>query len=166
MPKIIVDGAVVEDNWRILGVDEFDSLEQLAEGNYLLPVEAWNQINAAVKTPPLNLGIWIASTEVPEQIEGDFQNLAVIAVDFPVFADGRGFSIGRLLRQRYGYRGQLRAIGRPIRDQLSYMIRCGFNAFALAEHYDPELALQSLKDFSESYQSAVDQPVPLYRRRG
>ena len=166
MPKIILDGAVVDDNWQVIREEAPTSLEQISDGQFLLPLESWNAIQARVKTMPENLGLWLNSTELPEQIEGDINAIPVIAVDFPAFADGRGFSIGTLLRQRYGYKGQLRAIGKPIRDQLSYLIRCGFNAFQLAEHYDAEAALASLKDFSDSYQTAVDQSTPLFRRRG
>ena len=171
MHKLIVDGAVVEDSWQLVAEDQTPSLDELVNGNYLVSLAVWNGFVAqakgeTVQTPPSNIGLYIASTELPEQITGDIGSIPVIAVTFPVFADGRGFSIGRLLRQRYGYKGQLRAIGKPIRDQLSYLVRCGFNAFALADHYDPEQALASLKDFSESYQSAFDQPVPLFRRRG
>ena len=170
MPSIILDGAIVEDGWKTIEDGEAPSLEQLSDGNYLVPLSVWNAfitelMVAEVKTPPANIGLWIASTELPEQIEGDIKAIPVIAVDFPVFADGRGFSIGRLLRERYEYKGQLRAIGQPIRDQLNYLVRCGFNAVALAEHYDPEQALASLKGLSNTYQGAVDQPAPLFRRR-
>lgn len=166
MHKIIVDGSVVEDNWKVIREDAPTSLAEAGETNILVPLECWNLLQAQSASMPDNIGLWIASTELPEQIEGDLQSVPVIAVDFPAFADGRGFSIGRLLRQRHDYQGQLRAIGNPIRDQLSYLVRCGFNAFQLAEHYDPEQALASLKDFSDSYQSAVDETVPLFRRRG
>ncbi len=165
MPKIIVDASVVEDNWQIIAQGSSLSPDELTEGNYLLPLDLWNSL-AEQNTPPANLGIWLNSDQLPEQIQGDFLNVEVIAINFPVFADGRGFSIARLLRQRYDYKGQIRAIGNPIRDQLTYMRRCGFNAFDLAEHYDLEQALASLQDFSETYQTAVDQPLPLFRRRG
>ena len=166
MPNIILDGTVVEDNWQLITEDQAPTLDKYRDGNYLLPLATWNSLVDHAVTPAANIGLWLGSTELPDQIHGEIGAIPVVAVDFPVFSDGRGFSIGRLLRDRYGFKGQLRAIGQPIRDQLSYLARCGFNAFALADHYDPEQALASLKDFSNSYQSAVDQPVPLFRRRG
>ena len=71
----------------------------------------------------------------------------------------------RLLRDRYGYTGEVRAIGDVLRDQLFFMQRCGFDAFVIREDRSAEDALQSLKDFSETYQAATDQPQPLFRRR-
>lgn len=90
----------------------------------------------------------------------------MIAVNFPAFTDGRGFSSARLLRERYGYKGEIRAIGDVLRDQLFFMRRCGFDAYAIRADRSPEDALVSLDDFSEVYQTSVEQPLPLFRRRG
>jgi len=79
--------------------------------------------------------------------------------------DGRGYSIARLLRERYGWRGELRAIGDVLRDQLFYLTRCGFDAFELRAGQDAQAALTALADFSEAYQSSVERPQPLFRRR-
>ena len=86
------------------------------------------------------------------------------AVNLPVFTDGRGFSYARELRER-GYRGELRATGHFLRDQLTYLRRCGFDAFQMADETDLEAALERLEDFSEHYQASIDQPLPLFRRR-
>ena len=91
--------------------------------------------------------------------------LGVIAVNFPKYGDGRGYSIARLLRERYGYKGELRAVGQVARDHLYYMEQCGFDAFLLREGEDVAEALAAFDDFSERYQSTVAQPVPLFRRR-
>jgi uncharacterized protein (DUF934 family) len=88
-----------------------------------------------------------------------------VEVNFPKFGDGRGFSIGRLLRERRGYRGELRAVGHITRDLLFFLESCGFDAFELREGEDPREALASFEDFSESYQASVARPVPLFRRR-
>ena len=79
--------------------------------------------------------------------------------------DGRGYSIARLLRERYGFKGEIRAIGDVLQDQLFPMKRVGFNAYALPEGKNLDKALASLRVFSETYQAAVDQPQPLFRRR-
>lgn len=104
-------------------------------------------------------------TRKPRSIIDDLQHFQVIALNFPVFSDGRNYSNARLLRDRYGYQGELRSIGDVLRDQLFFMHRCGFDAYALREDHDPHAALASLQDFSEVYQAATDQPLPLFRRR-
>ena len=76
------------------------------------------------------------------------------------FTDGRGYALARLLRERYGYRGKLRAIGEVPRDQLHYLARRGFDAFALGAEQDPERALAALGEFSVAYQAAAEPPKP------
>jgi len=89
-----------------------------------------------------------------------------VEVNFPKFGDGRGYSIARLLRERYGYRGELRAVGHITRDLLFFMESCGFDAFELRPGEDAHEALAGFDDFSESYQASVARPQPLFRRRG
>ena len=88
-----------------------------------------------------------------------------VEVEFPKFGDGRGFSIGRLLRERHGYRGELRAVGQITRDHLQALERCGFDAFELRQGEDANEALAGFEPFSESYQGSVAEPRPLFRRR-
>jgi len=89
----------------------------------------------------------------------------IIAVNFPKYSDGRGYSIGRLLRERYGYKGELRAVGVVARDHLQQMAQCGFDSFLLREGEDAQEALAAFDDFSEAYQASAAQPQPLFRRR-
>jgi uncharacterized protein (DUF934 family) len=70
-----------------------------------------------------------------------------------------------LIRERYGYRGELRAIGDVLRDQLFFLSSCGFNAFVLRDGEDTQEALAAFGDFSEAYQNSVERPLPLFRRR-
>jgi uncharacterized protein (DUF934 family) len=91
--------------------------------------------------------------------------LAVVAFEFTNFMDGRSFSQARLLRDNYEFKGEIRATGGFIQDQLYYLARCGFDAFELADSIDIDSAQQSLKDFSENYQAAFDISEPLFRRR-
>ena len=90
---------------------------------------------------------------------------ARVEVNFPKFGDGRGYSIGRLLRERYGYTGELRAVGQVTRDHLFYLESCGFDAFLLRDGENAAEALGGFEDFSESYQASVARPLPLFRRR-
>jgi uncharacterized protein (DUF934 family) len=89
-----------------------------------------------------------------------------VEVHFPTFTDGRGYSIARLLRERHGYAGELRAVGDVQRDQLFYLSRVGFDAFLLRDGEHAAEALAALHDFTEAYQASVERPQPLFRRRG
>jgi len=100
-----------------------------------------------------------------EALAGRLAGVARIEVNFPKFGDGRGYTIARLLRERYGYKGELRAVGQVARDLLLYMESCGFDAYLLREGEDPQEALAAFEDFSEAYQASVARPVPLFRRR-
>ena len=115
-------------------------------------------------SPPPELVV-LEPGDDPRLLAGRLPALKVVAVNFPKYGDGRGYSIGRLLRERYGYRGELRAIGAVARDHLQQLARCGFDAFQLREGEDPQEALRGLDDFSEAYQASAAQPVPLFRRR-
>ena len=92
---------------------------------------------------------------------GGWRRCSVIAVNFPKYGDGRGYSIARLLRERYGYQGELRAIGVVARDHLHAMAQCGFDAFQLREGEDAQDALAAFDDFSEAYQASAAQRLPL-----
>ena len=101
----------------------------------------------------------------PAAVAGRLGAAARVEVHLPKFGDGRGFSTARLLRERYGYKGELRAVGHITRDHLPFLERCGFDAFELRDGEDPWDALASFDVFSESYQGTVTQPRPLFRRR-
>lgn len=101
----------------------------------------------------------------PRTLADRLPGLKLIAVRFPKYGDGRGYSIARLLRERYGYKGELRAIGVVARDHLQLMAQCGFDSFQLREGEDAQAALAGLGDFSEAYQASTAQPTPLFRRR-
>ena len=111
-----------------------------------------------------DVGVWLASSERAELLRDDIHSLPVIAVDFPKFSDGRGYSIAYNLRARLGYLGELRAVGDVLRDQLFYMQRVGFNAFATRSDRSIQDALKGLSDFSISYQTSIDQKFPLFQR--
>jgi uncharacterized protein (DUF934 family) len=104
-------------------------------------------------------------TDDPAAFADRIGSLRIIAVNFPKYGDGRGYSIARLLRERYGYKGELRAVGVVARDHLQQMERCGFDSFLLREGEDAQAALAAFGDFSEAYQASAAQPVPLFRRR-
>ena len=117
-----------------------------------------------VVIPLTDYGVWLDSDEEVELLEGKL-NCNVIALNFTAFNDGRAYSSAHILRRRYGYEGEIRAIGDVRRDELEQMIRCGFDAFELADSQDIEASLASLSGFSVSYQPTADRPEPLFRRR-
>ncbi|MFT3850633.1 MAG: DUF934 domain-containing protein [Propionivibrio sp.] len=167
MSKIIRNNQIVEDTWQVLKLGEGETAESivLPEAPTLFPLAVWlarkNELLARVATA----GVWLDSSEGPEALAGDLGRLPIIAVNFPKFADGRAYSTARLLRERFGYAGEIRAIGDVLRDQLFFMKRCGIDAYAVRADKDIEAALAGLRDFSDAYQAAVDQPQPLFRRR-
>ena len=101
----------------------------------------------------------------PAAVAARLGRIARIEVNFQKFGDGRSFSIARLLRERYGYRGELRAVGQVACDHLYYMEQCGFDAFELRDGENIEEALAAFKVFTEAYQASAARPVPLFRRR-
>lgn len=105
------------------------------------------------------LGVRLSPTDDPALIANDLDKLALIAVEFPAFADGRGYSTATLLRDRYGYKGELRAVGDVLRDQIFLMSRSGFTTFALREDQNVDKALAAFNDFSSYYQHAADRFV-------
>ena len=167
MSRIIKNRQIVDDTWNVLKLAEGETPESVAlpSDNPIVPLAVWLTRGDELLARQLPVGVWLDSHEGPEAIAGDIERFAVIAVNFPKFADGRGYSTARLLRERHGYTGELRAIGDVLQDQLYFMKRCGFDAYAVRADKDIEAALAGLNDFSESYQAAVDQPQPLFLRR-
>lgn len=166
MPKLVKDGAIVEDQWTLLSKSDSDAASvEVPTGQVIVPLNVWLAQKDSLQSRG-DLGVWIDSDESAFDLGDDAKTLPLVAVNFPVFMDGRAFSTARLLRDRFGFSGELRAIGAFIRDQLCYLSRCGVNAFRFDDDsIDLEEAKKSLSDFSEFYQAGVDQPTPLFRRR-
>lgn len=163
MSKLIIDGAIVNNDWQLLGKPD-DASSEVPAGKVIVHLSVWQQQKDTLKARD-DIGVWLDNVDTADLLGDDAKQLPLIAVNFPVFMDGRGFSAARLLRERYGFTGELRAIGNFIRDQLCYLKRCGVNAFACSSEIDMEKALASLNDFTDGYQTAVDTPVPLFRRK-
>jgi uncharacterized protein (DUF934 family) len=157
----IVDGAprVVADEWSVLAA----GAEWAGESRRLLPLElARAQAGRLAGARPV--GVWLAPDQDPASAVELFDHVDVIAVSFPSFTDGRGYSTAALLRTRHGWRGELRAIGDVLQDQLFYLRRVGFDSFALRADRDPHQALKAFSTFSDSYQAAVVPDLPRFRR--
>lgn len=166
MALIIKDRNVVTDPWLRLELNADGSVPSAPrEGDIIVPLAMWREQRPHLRVRPSRVGIWLDSDEDPAAIAEDLKLFGVVAVNFPSFGDGRGFSTGRLLRERYGWKGELRAIGDIFRDQLLYLASCGFDSFVLRRGEDPHEALAGFGVFSESYQASVERPLPLFRRR-
>jgi len=161
--RVIRNGRVEPDLWSVL--DAAEAAAPLPAGPIALPLAAWRarRTELAVRREPV--AVWLEGDDDPLALADDLDALAMIAVRFPKFADGRGYSIGVLARTRLGFEGELRAFGDIGRDHLQNLRRCGFDAFRLGEGRDPEAALASLAELHVHYQGAADGSVPLFRRR-
>jgi uncharacterized protein (DUF934 family) len=163
MPTLIKDRAVVADQWTLLR--EAKALDDVPAGvPSIVPLPLWRSERAALLHRG-DVGVWLAPTDDPFALADDVTTLPLIAVDFPKFTDGRGYSIARLLRDRLGFRGELRAIGDVLRDQLFALSQCGFDAFALRADRDATEALASFDDFDSVYTSTTKTREPWFRRR-
>lgn len=163
MPQLIKNRAVVDDGWSLRR--ELGSLDELAGGaREIVPLAFWLAHRDALLARG-DIGVWLAPDADPEALRADIDTLPLIAVDFPAFTDGRGYSIGRLLRDRFGFKGELRAIGDILRDQLFALAECGFDAFAIRADRDAAAALAGLGDFSTVYATTSRTPQPWFRRR-
>lgn len=165
MRNIIKDRAILANDWPLLRLSEEQTAELVAvpSGRVIVPLAVWLAQRPALRART-DVGVWIASSERAEALRDDVALLPLIAVDFPKFSDGRGYSIAYQLRARLAYTGELRAIGDVLRDQLFYMQRVGFNAFDVRADRDVEDALKGLTDFSVPYQNSWDHKAPLFGR--
>ncbi len=162
-------GRVVDDAWTC--VDSAEALHLVdADAPVLVSHGLWSSDRDALLARRSPIGVRLEPDDDPASIAPDLRHFALVAVYFPKFTDGRGYSIARLLRERHGYAGPLRAVGDVLRDQLFYLLRCGFDEFALkhgsADDRQLDDALTAYRDFSEAYQTSVERPVPLFARRG
>ena len=162
---IIKNKTVLNDDWQVLRLSEGELPESFAVqgARVIVPLKVW-LAQRDILQMRAELGVWLASDERAEALAEDVEKFAVIAVDFPKFADGRGYSLAHHLRVRLNYRGELRAIGEVLRDQIFYMQRVGFDAFAPRADKDCAEVLKGLSDFSVSYQASSDEAQPLFRR--
>lgn len=160
MQLVIKGGRIIPDTWQVVADDA-----ELPEGAGIVSLARWQRERAALLQRGQELGVRLANDDAVATLADDLPQLALVALEFPKFNDGRAYSQARLLRERYGYRGEIRATGEVLRDQLFFMMRSGFDCFVLRADQNLEAALSAFHDFSDAYQPAADQPLPLFRRR-
>ena len=161
MAQLIKNGALIEDSWQRL--DDDTALPDAIDVIVSLP--RWQAQRDTLKQHNGNTGVCLRPGEEPAELAADLGSLALIAIEFPQFADGRGYSYARELRTRYHYQGEIRAVGDVLQDQLFYLWRCGFDAFAIRADKDANAALAGFNDFSVTYQLDARNTQPIYHRR-
>ncbi|MBU6372979.1 MAG: DUF934 domain-containing protein [Alphaproteobacteria bacterium] len=153
------DGAPADAAWIDVADDAPVPEDQAAVVSYARFLAEGATLRAA------RLGVRIAPADKVEALAPHLARLALIVVTFPKFRDGRGYTTARLLRERFGYQGDVRAEGDVLRDQLAFMIRCGFSSFAVKDRAPQEAVAAALRRFSVVYQPAADAAPPIWRRR-
>ena len=158
--KIIKNREVIDDTWISITANQ-----TVPAGDVIVPVNTWLTQREGLAHRQGKLGVLLNSNDDLDFIIPDLIYFDLVALNFPKYTDGRNFSLARLLRDRYNYEGEIRAVGNILRDQLAFLERCGFDAFTLTDYYDPEKSITSFDDISVKYQTAADRVEPAYRYR-
>ena len=156
VPVLTEDGAWIADDWSLIRDPAVAVNESEAA---LLPLSSY-----LTQSPSAARGVYLSPSDDPARLAPYLDAVPLIAIDFPVFNDGRGYSIAAVLRSRYQYRSDLRAIGDVLIDQLFFLRRVGFTSFLLRADQDHFKAVAKLRTFSSAYQGAADNPLPAFRR--
>ncbi|HEY0295641.1 MAG TPA: DUF934 domain-containing protein [Bordetella sp.] len=165
-PSLIRNGGIEADAWQVFQPTENSALPA-DEAGWIVPLPAWLSSPAALRARRHPVGVllpsdtelkdWAGEAGKPGKI--DFTGIAFIAVDFPVYTDGRGYTLAQQLRRQYGYAGELRAVGDVLIDTIHYQARVGFDSFLVKPGHDPAKALAALHTFSVHYQKAYRVPA-------
>lgn len=159
--QLLRDREIVRDEWHVL--DAESALP--ASGQVIVELAHWQELGAPASGDALQIGVRLPNTEDVEALWPALSALPMIVLEFPLYSDGRAYSQARLLRDRLGYRGRLRAQGEVIRDQVLEMHRCGFDEIVPRADQSLEDCLRAFKDFSLAYQGAADGQPNIFRRR-
>jgi uncharacterized protein (DUF934 family) len=158
---LIKDGQVADDPWLRLADEEQPEAGQPV----IVSLERWQAERETLMGRNAPLGLWLRADQSPAEVADDLRYFALVALEFPKFNDGRAFSYARLLRERYGYQGEVRAVGEVLRDLLLYMHRCGFSTFQIDRDDAAERWQAALEEVSVWYQpTADDRPFALRQR--
>lgn len=149
---LLKDGQIVADPWTPAPEDS----PLTAEGDLIVSLEQWQAEGEALRARNGRLGLRLKSDQSPAELGGDLDRFDLIALEFPRFGDGRAYSYARLLRERYGFTGELRAVGNVLRDQLFFMVRCGFDSFEVADDKAAAAWREAMTEVSVLYQPTGD----------
>lgn len=149
---LIKNGTIAEDAWQFVA----DDAALPRHGPVAVSLTRWQREKAALQARGEPLGLLMLSAERVDDIVADVKEFELIALDFPTFRDGRPYSTARLLRERHGFAGELRAVGDVSRDQFLFLHRCGFNAFQVTGGGALEAWLRAVSEISIWYQPTND----------
>jgi len=153
---LIKDGQPVEDAWVHVGNDG----EVPAEAPAIVTLPRWQRDHERLRKRNTPLGIRLTDEQPPALIADDLERFDVVALEFPKFTNGRAYSSARLLRERYRYKGEVRAVGNVLRDQFLFMHRCGFDAYEVADEKAAAAWREALSEISVWYQKGADNRDP------
>ena len=166
MQNLIKQGTIVHDDWTLVKEATDPTILDISQKrNLIVPIKFWNMHKPEIEGYLGKVTIWLDSDEFLDEINEELNTFSLIALNFPVFSDGRPYTTARQLRQSGNFLGEIRAIGDVLRDQIFYMFQCGFNSFLLRHDQDPDSCISALEDFKANYQSTVLEENPLFRRR-
>lgn len=160
---LIEQGRVVADAWT--AIPDGEPLPN--DRPVIISFERWQAERASFEGRNAKLGVRLKSGTLAGAIAGDLDRFALVAVEFAKFRDGRGFSTARELRERYGYKGEIRAVGHVIPDQYQFLVRTGFTSAEAPEGTNPESWANALTEITVAFQPSIDdtQPLSLLRRK-
>ena len=151
--SLLKSGRFVDDPW----VHWDDEQSEPPEGPVIVSLKRWREDKSQLLARGTLLGLKLSSEQTPGEVHEDLPHFDVIALDFPVFTDGRSYSNARRLRQRYGYKGEVRAVGEVLRDQYLAFVRCGFDALEVSDDETEEGYQAAISAISTPFQPALDQ---------
>lgn len=162
MPQLIKHRRLVSDDpWH-----ELDDSGSVPECDLIVPLYRYlEERDLFLRRGNGRTGLQVDGTVAAEDLRPWLRELDLIAIVFPAFSDGRGYSLARQLRQTHGYTGELRATGNVLRDQLAYLERVGFDSFLLEAGHKAHDALRAFTEFSGHYQNAPLEDLPRFQRR-
>ena len=161
----IVDEAIVDNNILHIASNEELDIDRLPTGQLSVPLELWLENKEAIKARGDKVAVQIAADENPMDLETDLGEIDMVVLPFVDHVDGRAYSHALLLRKRYSFAGEIRAIGDVKFDQLRFLARVGCNAFELPENENLKTALNAFDELSEVYQPASDDTRLIFSRR-
>lgn len=156
--QLIKNGAFIADSWSHVG-DE-DALPEAPDAGVIVSLERWQRESNALIASGRPLGVQLKSGQEPGEIARDLDKLALVALEFPAYRNGRAYSYASLLRERHGFKGEIRAVGNVLRDQFLYMARCGFDALEVSDSITPAIYKEMIGEFTYAYQKTAGDERP------
>ncbi len=160
MPTLLKGTEIVQDTWQLVN----DDAPLPETGNLILPLARWREAAEDIERSGRRAGAWVHGDSEPDELAEYLDRLPLIAIRFAAFNDGRGLSLATLLRTRFGFDGELRAIGAVHEDLVHYMLRCGFDSLLLGDDRNIDVARRGLNVMTHYYQGSVIEPRPAFRR--